>query len=143
MRVVVDLVFEKPAPFNPSEAIEEIVALLRRYKINSVEGDNYGAELIAEHFRKHGIEYHRSKRDRSEIYLEFMPLMRAGQVRLLDHAKAIEQFAALARRTLPGGKDRSIMKSMAMTILPTASPAPSCWPRSIAISAFHSRSRSS
>ncbi len=106
MRVVVDLVYERRAPFNPSEVVAEIVALLRRYKISSITGDDYGGELVAEHFRKHGIEYHRSKRDKSEIYLEFMPLMRSGEVRLLDHARAIAQFAGLARRTLPGGKDR-------------------------------------
>ena len=106
MRVVVDLVYERRAPFNPSEAVDEIVALLRRYKISKVEGDNYGAELTAELFRKRGVEYRTSKRDKSEIFLELLPLMRSGEVLLLDHARAIAQFAGLARRTLPGGKDK-------------------------------------
>jgi hypothetical protein len=106
LRVVVDLVYEKRVPFSPSETVDEIVALLRRYKISTVDGDNWGAELTAELFRQRGVEYHTSKRDKAEIYLELLPMMRSGEVRLLDHARATAQFAGLARRTLPGGRDR-------------------------------------
>jgi hypothetical protein len=105
-RVVVDLVFERRAPFNPNETVDDIVALLRRYRISFVKGDDYGADLTTNLFRKRGIEYRKSERDKSEIFLELLPLMRSGEVRLLDHARAVSQFAGLARRTLPGGKDK-------------------------------------
>jgi hypothetical protein len=35
-----------------------------------------------------------------------LPLFTSGRARLLDHAKAVNQFAALERRTMPGGRDR-------------------------------------
>jgi hypothetical protein len=105
-RTVLDLVFERRPPFNPSEVIEEISKLLKSYRCASVTGDRYAAEFVVEAFRKCGIRYVTSKLDRSEIYIDFLPLIAAGQVLLLDHPKAIAQFAALERRTFPSGKDR-------------------------------------
>jgi hypothetical protein len=106
VRTVVDSIFERRPPFNPSEVIEEIAALLRSYRCSSVTGDKYAAEFTVEAFRSCGIKYISSKLDRSEIYLDFLPLATAGQVVLLDHPRAIAQFAALERRTFPSGKDR-------------------------------------
>ena len=105
-RTVVDLVYERFAPFNPSEVIEEIAALLRSYRCSSVTGDKYAAEFVVEAFRHCGITYKDSKLDRSEIYIDFLPLITAGKLLLIDHPRAIAQFAALERRTFPSGKDR-------------------------------------
>jgi hypothetical protein len=105
-RTVVDLVYERFAPFNPSEVIEEIAALLRSYRCSSVTGDKYAAEFVVEAFRHCGIRYIDSKLDRSEIYIDFLPLITAGKLLLIDHPRAVAQFAALERRTFPSGKDR-------------------------------------
>jgi hypothetical protein len=74
--------------------------------ISTVTGDAYAAEWVVEAFRKCGIEYRKSKLDRSEIYLGFLPLVTAGELLLIDHPRAIAQFAGLVRRTFPSGKDR-------------------------------------
>lgn len=105
-RVVVDLLYERRPPFNPSEVIAEIATHLRQYRCSTVTGDRYATEFVVEAFRKEKIEYRHSKLDRSEIYLDFLPLVTAGQVLLIDHPRAIAQFAALERRSFPSGKDR-------------------------------------
>jgi hypothetical protein len=105
-RTVNDCIYEGPPPFNPSEVIEDISKLLKLYRCSTVTGDNYAPEFVVEHFRKCGIRYATSKLDRSEIYLGFLPLITSGQVLLLDHPRAIAQFANLERRTFPSGKDR-------------------------------------
>ncbi|MBG0795857.1 hypothetical protein IYY11_21080 [Methylocystis sp. H62] len=47
-----------------------------------------------------------SERDRSQIYLDAMPLFTSGRVRLLDSQRLITQFAQLERRTSSLGRDR-------------------------------------
>jgi hypothetical protein len=47
-----------------------------------------------------------SERDRSQIYVEALPLLTSGRARLIDSKKLTLQFASLERRTSPGGRDR-------------------------------------
>jgi hypothetical protein len=61
---------------------------------------------LVEAFAKTGIKYVQSERDRSEIYLDCLPLFTAGRARLIDNARMVAQFAALERRTFSTGKDR-------------------------------------
>ena len=105
-RVVSDCIYVRAAPFNPSDVVDEIAALLKTYHVTSVTGDKYAAEWVVEAFRKCGTTYHASKLDRSEVYIDFLPLVTSGSVSLLDHPKAIAQLSALERRTFPSGKDR-------------------------------------
>jgi hypothetical protein len=105
-RIVIDLLYEGRPPFNPSEIIADISALLKTYRISEVRGDRYAAQFVVEAFRKHGITYLPSHLDRSEIYLGFLPLATSGQLLLIDHQRALAQFAGLERRTFPSGKDR-------------------------------------
>jgi hypothetical protein len=103
---VLDLLFERKAPFNPSEVTAEIAALLKSYRCSSVTGDKYAAQWVVEAFAKTGIKYVQSDRDRSEIYLDCLPLFTAGRARLIENARMVAQFAALERRTFSTGKDR-------------------------------------
>jgi hypothetical protein len=104
--VVLDLLFERKAPFNPSEVTEEIAALLKSYGCTQVTGDKYAAQWVVEAFQKVGIKYIQSERDRSAIYLDCLPLFTSGRARLIDNARLVAQFAALERRTFSTGKDR-------------------------------------
>jgi hypothetical protein len=79
-RIVTDLIYERRPPFNPSEVVEEIAALLRSYRCRSVTGDQYAAEFVTEAFRNQGIKYTASKLDRSEVYIDFLPLIAAGEI---------------------------------------------------------------
>jgi hypothetical protein len=104
--VVLDLLFERHAPFNPSEVVAEIAALLKSYGCSHVAGDKYAAKWVVEAFAKVGITYRHSDADRSAIYLDALPLFTSGRVRLIDNARLVAQFAGLERRTFPTGRDR-------------------------------------
>jgi hypothetical protein len=105
-RIVIDCLYERRAPFNPSEVIADIARLLQTYRIAEVTGDRYAEGFVVDGFAKHGITYRRSRLDRSQVYLNFLPLVTSGTVSLLDHARTISQFAGLERRTFPSGKDK-------------------------------------
>jgi len=104
--IVLDLLFERHAPFNPSEVTEEIAALLKSYRCSRVTGDKYAARWVTEAFAKAGITYRQSEADRSAIYLDTLPLFTSGRARLVDSARLVAQFAALERRTFSTGRDR-------------------------------------
>jgi hypothetical protein len=104
--VVLDMLYERHAPFNPSEVVAEIAALLKPYRCSHVTGDKYAAQWVVEAFAKVGITYRHSEVDRSMIYLDCLPLFTSGRVRLIDSSRLVAQFAGLERRTFPTGKDR-------------------------------------
>jgi hypothetical protein len=104
--IVLDLLYERHAPFNPSEVVAEIAALLKSYGCSHVVGDKYAAKWVIEAFAKVGITYRHSDADRSAIYLDCLPLFTSGRARLIDNARLISQFAGLERRTFPTGRDR-------------------------------------
>ena len=47
-----------------------------------------------------------SELDRSQLYLNALPLFSSGRAKLLDHERLTNQFLTLERRTQPGGRDR-------------------------------------
>jgi hypothetical protein len=104
--IILDLLFERHAPFNPSEVTEEIAALLKSYSCTRVTGDKYAARWVIEAFAKTGVTYRPSDADRSAIYLDALPLFTSGRARLIDNARLVAQFAALERRVFSTGRDR-------------------------------------
>jgi hypothetical protein len=104
-KVILDLAHERRPPFNPSSAIEEAAILLKSYRITSVQGDKYAANFVIEGFAKHGIKYSYSEHDRSQVYLECLPLLTSGRARLVDSKRMLSQFASLERRSLSSGRD--------------------------------------
>jgi hypothetical protein len=103
---VLDLTYEKRAPFDPSVVVGEIADLLRSYGVGEVTGDRYAAGWVTEGFAKAGIHYRQSERDRSAVYLDSLPLFTAGRCRLLDQARLTYQLVSLERRAVRGGRDR-------------------------------------
>ena len=104
--VTLDALFERRAPFNPTEVVAEVADLLHRYSVVSAVGDRYAAEWVTEAFASVGIRYQNSEQDRSAIYLSALPLFTAGRARLLDNARLTYQFASLERRVTKFGRDR-------------------------------------
>jgi hypothetical protein len=102
---VLDLLFERRAPFDADQTINEIADLLPAYRVREVMGDNYGAELTVAAFKRCGIAYKASDLNRSQIYLNALPLFTSGRARLLDNPRLAAQFAALERRTTRSGRD--------------------------------------
>lgn len=103
---VLDCLVEIRAPFNPTSATEQIAAVLKSYGIRETVGDKYAAQWVVDAFAKCGIKYNHSERDRSAIYLDMLPRLVSGGVRLLDNKRLVSQFASLERRTSSLGRDR-------------------------------------
>ncbi len=104
--VVLDVAFERKAPFNPSEVVGEVVRLMKDYRCHQITGDRYGANWTVEAFAKAGAKYIQSERDRSAVYMDTLPIFTSGQARLLDNKRLVSQFAALERRTFSTGRER-------------------------------------
>ena len=119
---VLDLLFEVKPPYSPDEVTATLCEILKRYRISSVVGDNYGGAWPRERFSHNGIKYEPatkinisqllSKDDNksaalhaSEIYRTFLALANSERVELLDHVKMRTQLLMLERRTTPSGAD--------------------------------------
>jgi hypothetical protein len=102
---VLDVIREVRPPFSPETVTQDFAETLRRYRVGSVTGDRYGAEWVAERFRKAGIAYRPAERPKSDLYRELLPAINAQSVELLDNAKLLAQLCSLERRTARGGKD--------------------------------------
>jgi hypothetical protein len=101
-----DCLVEIKPPFNPTDAVGQVAAVLREYGLSEVTGDRYAAEWVVSAFASHGINYRASERDRSAIYSDCLPLFTSGRARILDNQKLISQFASLERKTSTMGRDR-------------------------------------
>jgi hypothetical protein len=105
-KIVLDALYERRAPFNPTEVVDEIIALMRQYDCTKITGDKYAAGWVTEAFAKRGGQYVQSELDRSAIYMNALPIFTSGRARLLDNPKLVSQFAALERRTFSTGRER-------------------------------------
>jgi hypothetical protein len=104
-RAILDCVEEWRPPFSPPEVVGEAVALLRKYRLHSVWGDQYASGWVSETFRQHGVIYKHSDLTRSEIFLAFLPLLTSQRAHLLDHSRLISQISNLERRVGRSGRD--------------------------------------
>ena len=105
-RVVLDVLRSWVPPFNPSGAIAESASLSKAYKLRVTTGDRYAPGFVLEGFRVHGLTYTPSVRDRSALYLELLPLVNAGRIRLLDLSDLLRELRGLERRRGTAGRDR-------------------------------------
>ena len=104
-RVIIDVIRGTSGKFDPETMTWEYAQLLKEYGIRSVTGDAYGAEWVAASWQKCGIQYIRSERSKSELYLEAVPLFTRGLIRLPDHAKLLRELRLLERHTHRSGRD--------------------------------------
>ncbi len=102
---VLDLVHEVRPPFSPESVVAEFAAILRGYNVVNVVGDRYGSLWVMEQFHKAGVRYTASERSKSELYLECLPMLTAGQCELLDVPRLAAQLCGLERRTSRAGRD--------------------------------------
>ena len=102
---VLDCVREIRPPFSPEAAVQELSDLLKTYRVTTIKGDRYAGEFPRELFRKQGIKYELSDDPKSSIYLNFLPLINSGKVRLLGNKRLVTQLLNLERRTARGGRN--------------------------------------
>ena len=104
-KAILDCIVEVKAPHKPKQAIAQFAQILKNYRITKIIGDNYAAEFSVNEFQEHGIGYTASEKNRSEIYLDLLPIINSGQVEFLDNDRLINQLCALERRTSKSGRD--------------------------------------
>ncbi|MGX5803493.1 terminase [Bradyrhizobium sp. Arg314] len=104
--IVLDACLEIRPLFNPQTATQQAAELFKSYGISTVVADRYAVGFVIDAFKKQGISYRASERDRSTIYIESLPLFTAGRARLLDIKRLVTQIASLERRTVASGRDR-------------------------------------
>ena len=102
---ILDCLREVRPPFSPEAVTSEFADLLKSYRITKVSGDRYAGEWPREQFRKHGITYEPSEDPKGVLYLNLLPLLNSGKVRLLGNRRLIAQLVGLERRTSRAGRD--------------------------------------
>jgi hypothetical protein len=100
-----DVMREVRPPLSPEAVITEFADLLKTYRITKVIGDRYGGQFPVEHFQKNGIKYEPSKDPKGALYLNFLPMLNSGKVKLLGSKRLVGQLVGLERNTARGGKD--------------------------------------
>lgn len=103
--VILDCLIERRPPFNAQEVVREMAATLREFGLSACVGDRYAGSWVQQAFASNGISYAHSGRDRSQVYVDALPLFSSGRARLLDNPRIVNQIAALERRT-GIGRDR-------------------------------------
>ena len=104
-RAVLDCLRETKPPFSPESVVTEFSTALRSYRVTRVRGDRYGGEFPRELFRKCGVEYWPSEKNKSELFLDLLPAINSQLVDLLDSDRLVGQLTQLERRTARSGKD--------------------------------------
>jgi hypothetical protein len=102
---VLDSIIEIKAPHSPMTATKTIAGVLKSYGLRQTVSDKYAAGFAVDAFHQSGIKLLHSERDRSELYIETLPLFSSGRVRLVDHKRLVTQFASLERKTNSLGRD--------------------------------------
>jgi hypothetical protein len=103
--VAVLCVREVRPPFSPEAVVTQFVEILRAYHIATIRGDRFAGEWPREQFRKAGVDYLPSDKNKSEIYSSLLPLLNSRRVDLLDDKRLIAQLLGLERKTARGGRD--------------------------------------
>jgi hypothetical protein len=96
----------KPEDFNTEVITEEAAKEFRRFRISRVHGDDYGKAWVQGQWRKLGFFYEKSESNKSELYLNLLPMINSRAVDLLDSEDLVKQLVALERRTGGGARDK-------------------------------------
>ena len=97
--IIQDLIRWKNPPFDPQNVVKEFAEILESYACGKVIGDRYAVGFVVAEFQKRRITYQPSELSKSEIYLEFLPLIMTKRVELCDTKEQTIEFRSLERRT--------------------------------------------
>lgn len=90
---------------DPATITANYAGILKQYRIKRIMGDRYAAEWPRQEYRKHGITMEPSDLNRSDLYLELLPIIQTGRVEIPPDHKTVIQLASLERRTGRSGRD--------------------------------------
>ena len=102
---ILDCLREIRPPFSPEGVVQEFADLLKSYRVTRVKGDRYAGLWPTEQFAKRGIKYEPSEDPKGILYLNLLPHINSGKVRLLGNKRLATQLIGLERRTSRAGRD--------------------------------------
>ena len=104
-KAIIDVVRSRAPKFNPDEVTSQYCDLVKDYGINKVYGDKFSGDWASNSWAKHNINYERSEKTKSELYLEAESPFNTQIVDLPDKELAITQLKNLIRKARSGGRD--------------------------------------
>ena len=105
-RFVADVVRGVRPPFDPHEVTKDFAALAREYHCSTVHGDRYSAAWVTTAFKDAGgVAYEPAEKNKSELYLEALPIFTRGAISIPDLAPLVRELRLLERATHRGGRD--------------------------------------
>jgi hypothetical protein len=102
---ILDCVRERRPLFSPASVCEEFSATFKLYGLARVTANHWGTGFVKEAFANSGVECLQCAKPKSDLYLELLPMLMSGKVRLLDNPRLISQIVSLERKTARGGRD--------------------------------------
>jgi hypothetical protein len=103
--VVIDLLLERKPRFVPAAVIAEFATIAKSYGITEVQGDRTAGAFNSDEWLRNGINYKPAEFTTSELYLQALPMVLAGRVRLLDNATLRNQLTSL-EHTVTGAHEK-------------------------------------
>jgi hypothetical protein len=104
-RVILDVARAWKAPHDPAQVVGEMAGVLKLYGVHQVVGDRYAGEWPRQEFSKHRVTYQTADKDKSSLYLDFLPLVLSQRVELLDLKHLKNELVSLERRARSAGRD--------------------------------------
>jgi hypothetical protein len=104
-RIIQDWLYERKAPFSPTEVIAELEPWAKRYRIVRVMSDRYCEAVFTDALRAVGLLLEVNERTTSDTYMQALPRFADNVVRLLDDRRQANQLISLQRVTSASGKD--------------------------------------
>jgi hypothetical protein len=104
-KVILDIARSLKSPHDPAMVVSEQAEILKAYRIKKIIGDRYAGAWPEQEYRKYNITYQAAEKDKSGLYLDFLPLALSGSVELLDNKQLFTELRSLERRTRKGGRD--------------------------------------
>jgi len=102
---VLDVLLEFRSPFDPDDVVKQISDTLKQWGISETVADAYAAGWPISSFAKHGITLTHASLNKSEIYVNVVPLFTSARVRLLNIQRMVDQLCGLKRKVGQGGRE--------------------------------------
>jgi hypothetical protein len=105
-RFICDVLRGHEPPFDPQEITREYAALAREYGCSKITGDAYSADWITSSYRECNATYLCATKNKSELYLEGLPIFARGLCLLPEHRRLARELRLLERHVSRAGRDR-------------------------------------
>jgi len=104
-KLILAVLRETRPPFRPESVVEEYSQILKDFGVTSIKSDSYAGEWVTSAFKNHGIAVEKAKMNKSDYYLNALPLFNNGSIRLLDQERLKNQLMSLERKVRSGSRD--------------------------------------